>query len=65
MKLAEYLNNHWQIFSHAGVERGYHFPPLAEMRKAWDKRFGSRKWPAQSDWGSQPQPPLSDLLDEV
>jgi hypothetical protein len=59
MKLADYLNNQWQCFSHGGTERGYNFPPLAEMRSTWEKRFGPRKWSPIGDWGFCPQPPLN------
>jgi hypothetical protein len=64
MKLSEYLREQWQLTSHGGVVRGYNFPPLAEMRSIWEKRFGRRKWSAQVDWGLEVKPTLDDLLKE-
>ena len=52
MKLADYLKKQWQCTPHGGAVRGYNFPPLAEMRSIWDKRFGQREWGAHMDWGT-------------
>jgi hypothetical protein len=57
-KLADYLKKQWQCTSHGGVARGYNFPPLAEMRNIWDKRFGQREWSKQADWGVAARPDL-------
>jgi hypothetical protein len=35
--------------------RGWHFPPLGQLRKEWEKRYGGWAWPdAQTEW--QPKP---------
>lgn len=37
-----------------GTRRGWEFPPLDDMRRAWDGRVGSRAWDAQADWITHP-----------
>jgi hypothetical protein len=32
-----------------GARRCWTFPPLADMRRAWDDRFGPREWPGGQD----------------
>jgi hypothetical protein len=64
MKLAGYLREQWGCTPQGGVERRYNFPPLSEMRKEWERRFGPRDWSQIGDWGHYPAPPLSSLLDE-
>lgn len=34
----------------SGRVRGWKFPPLSEMRAAWNKRFGPREWSEPTDW---------------
>ena len=53
MKLADYLGKQWQCTKyHDGPVRGYNFPPLANLRSTWDKRFGHREWTIRrNDWG--------------
>jgi hypothetical protein len=33
-----------------GDARGWTFPPLAEMRGEWERRYGDRQWPGASAW---------------
>jgi Family of unknown function (DUF5906) len=63
-KLSDYLKRQWQCTKLRGVERGYNFPPLSEMRSIWDRRFGPREWSPIGDWGHAVQPTLNELLDE-
>jgi hypothetical protein len=64
MKLADYLKKQWQCTTHGGVDRGYYFPPLAEMRSLWDKRFSRREWSAVADWGCEVEPTSDELMKE-
>lgn len=39
---------------HSGDERGWTLPPLADMRAAWDERFGAgREWPEGDCWSDE------------
>jgi hypothetical protein len=55
MKLSTYLTEQWGCTKHGGDERGYNFPPLAEMRSIWEKRFGKREWSSpEAEWSVKP-----------
>jgi Family of unknown function (DUF5906) len=61
--LSDFLSE-WGCDKSGGDARSWRFPPLAEMRAAWDQRYAPRKWPAQADWSHSAPPPLADLLNE-
>jgi hypothetical protein len=61
--LATFLKE-WGCLKSGGDARYWRFPPLAEMRAAWDQRYTPHDWPACSEWGCPRQPTLDDLLDE-
>jgi Family of unknown function (DUF5906) len=63
-KLATYLKKDWECNKHGGDVGFYSFPPLAEMRSIWNKKFGERKWSSQVEWGIRREPTLGDLLNE-
>jgi hypothetical protein len=63
-KFSDYLKRQWSCTTIGGHVRGYNFPPLAEMRSIWDKRFGVREWSEQDDWGMPVQQSLDEILNE-
>jgi hypothetical protein len=58
--LATFLKE-WSCDKSGGVDRLWRFPPLAEMRAAWDRRYIPREWSAIVDWSYEMKPP--NLLD--
>jgi hypothetical protein len=54
----------WGCRQTGGDDRYYHFPPLPEIRAAWDRKYAPREWPPRSDWGLQAQPSFNDLMEE-
>jgi hypothetical protein len=50
--LGDFLRRHGCKAVRSNAARGWQFPPLAEMRKAWVRRYDGRVWdaPEQEDW---------------
>jgi Family of unknown function (DUF5906) len=48
----DFLRRHGCTAVRSNSARGWQFPPLAEMRAAWARRYGGRVWetPEQEDW---------------
>jgi hypothetical protein len=61
--LATFLES-WGCTKSGGDVRYWHFPPLAEMRDAWNKKYTPREWSAIADWGFAPRTTLEDILAE-
>jgi hypothetical protein len=59
--LADFLRE-WGCDKSGGDARLWRFPPLTEMRAAWDQRYAPREWSPRGDWGFAMKP---DLLDDV
>lgn len=61
-QLADFLRE-WGCQKAGGDQREWRFPPLPEMRAAWDQRYAPREWLLIGEWGGQVKPePLA--LDE-
>jgi hypothetical protein len=57
--LATFLKE-WGCDKTGGDDRYWRFPPLAEMRAAWDQRYAPREWSAVADWMARPNfPPVT------
>jgi hypothetical protein len=55
--LAPFLEG-WGCEKIGGVDRYWRFPPLADMRSAWDQRYTPRVWSPVNDWGHAVKPDL-------
>lgn len=62
-ELSEFLVE-WGCHKTEGDNRYYHFPPLAEIRAAWDRRYAPRDWSPRKDWSAALEPMLKEILDE-
>jgi len=58
--LADFLRE-WGCIKSGGVTRYWRFPPLAEMRSAWDQRYTPHEWSRIDEWGGQVKPEPLDL----
>lgn len=45
-----WLSKKWGAKGSNGSPRSWTFPPLAEMRRAWEAKYGAREWPAVDYW---------------
>jgi hypothetical protein len=54
-QLGRYLSE-WGVGNSGGGRRVRKFPPLDQMRRAWDDRFGKRAWSLDDDWSAPPRP---------
>ena len=57
-ELASFLRQ-WGCDKTGGDARLWRFPPLTEMRAAWDQRYVARKWDRRPDWGHHVKPALA------
>ena len=48
-QLADFLKE-WGCYKSGGTTRHWRFPPLTEMRNAWDQKYTPRKWQPINDW---------------
>jgi hypothetical protein len=60
-QLADFLTE-WGCRKAGGDQREWRFPPLPEMRSAWDQRYARREWPVCKDWGYVIEPILEEKL---
>jgi hypothetical protein len=60
-QLADFLRV-WGCQKAGGDKREWRFPPLAEMRSAWDQRYAPREWPVCEGWGYDIEPTLEEKL---
>jgi hypothetical protein len=58
--LASFLKK-WGCVKSGGDVRYWRFPPLADMRDAWNQRYAPREWSRIDEWGGQVNPEPLDL----